>query len=117
MSMVCNPSGYTDGGRLDVMQVGRTPPRKKRRVAVHRVNVATMEALKAQLEAERDKYIADNPCLNILGCQLVCPDSSIMTICSSAKFISVISDMDCFYLRQELKERFFNVVLAVVNTI
>lgn len=114
--MVCNPSAFTDGERLDIVQVGRAPPRKKRRVAVRRVDKTTTEDLQARLEAERAKFILENPYLCILGPQLVCPDGTIANICSNAKFISVISDMDCFHLRYQLQERFLNVVLAVVNS-
>ena len=114
--MVCNPSEFTDGGRLDVMQVGRTPPRKRRRVALRRVTEATTEAVRMQLQAERAKYITEHPSLGIIGAQLVFPDNVISNICSSLKFITVRSDMDAFCLRQELKDRFLNVLLAVVNS-
>lgn len=112
--MVCNPLAFTGGERLDICQVGRMPPRKKRRVAIRRVTAATTERLKAQLEAERSLYISENPHLCILGSQLVCPDSTIEAICSSAKFISVVSDMNNFGLRCELQARFFAVVLDVI---
>ena len=35
--MVCNPVAYTDSEGLGILQVGRAPPRKKRRVAVRKV--------------------------------------------------------------------------------
>lgn len=114
--MVCNPSAFTDGGRLDVMQVGSTPPRKRRRVAVRRVTETTTQAVRMQLKAERTKYITEHPSLAVLGAQFLCPDSVIDNICSSLKFIAVPSDMDVFCLRRELKDRFFNVLLAVVNS-
>ena len=47
----------------------------------------------ARLKAERANYISEHPTLAILGVQLVCPDSVIDSICSSAKFISVAKDM------------------------
>ncbi len=53
--MVCNPSCFKDGGRLYVLQVGRITPRKKRRVAVRKVDDTTMKALKTNLKEERDK--------------------------------------------------------------
>ena len=102
------------GGRLDVLQVGKVS-RKKRRVAVHNMTVATMEALTTQLEAERADYISENPSLLIIGPQLVCPDSTISAISSNAKFISIPSDMNCFCLRQEIRQRFFNVVITILN--
>ena len=114
--MVCDPTAFSDGGRLDVLKVGTTP-RKKRRVAIRRVTVSTTEAVKIQLKAARANYIEEHPSLAILGAQLVYPDSVISNISSSVKFISVLSDMDAFCLRQELKEKFFNVLLAVVNNL
>ena len=59
--MVCDPSGDTDGGRLDVLQVGGTPPRKKRRVAMRKVDEATMEHVRIGLKTERAKFIAEIP--------------------------------------------------------
>ena len=79
--------------------------------------MSTTEAVKIQLKAARANYIEEHPSLAILGAQLVCPDSVISNISSSVKFISVLSDMDAFCLRQELKEKFFNVLLAVVNNL
>ena len=61
-------------------------------------------AIKLQLEAERSKFIDSNPSFSIVGKQLVCPDSVISQICSNAKYISVLDDMDLFFLRHELKE-------------
>ena len=110
---VCNPAAFADG---DIVAPGKAPPRKKRRVAVRKVDKATTDSLKIRLEATRAKFVVDNPYLCIVGCQLVCPDSTIESICSSAKFISVRSDMDCFGLRNELKDKFLNVVLEVVNS-
>lgn len=75
--VTCNPLAFTNGERLDVMQVGKTPPRKKRRVAVRNVDKSTIETLKVQLKAEREKYMSENPSLHILGNQFVCPDSVI----------------------------------------
>ncbi len=113
--MVCNPTAFSDGGRLDVLQVG-TSVRKKRRVAVWRVNDLHSSTIKLKLEIQRAKYITEHPTLGILGAQRVCPDNVLKSICDSAKFIPVMEDMDLFCLRQDLKERFFNVVIAVVNS-
>lgn len=113
--MVSNPTAFLDGGRLDVLQVGKTV-RKKRRVAVRRVTEAETDTIKLKLELEREKYIQEHPTLGILGAQLVCPDSIIKTVCGNARFISVIGDMDSLCLRQELKERFFIVIITVVNS-
>ena len=59
--------------------------------------------------------MSEHPTLFFVGHQIVCPDSTIESICSSAKFISVSSDMDLYNLRTELKDRFFNVVSSVVD--
>lgn len=101
--MICNPSAFTDGGRLDVMQVGRAPPKKRRRVAVRRVTEHITETVRLELKAERAKYITEHPSLAILGVQFACPDSVINNICSSLKFISVLSDMDAFCLARNLR--------------
>ena len=74
--------------------------------------VLDVSVMKSQLEGERRKLMDDNPALNILGPSMVCPDTVITDICtSSAKYISVLEDMDLFSLRNELKECFFNVVV------
>ena len=114
--MVCNPSAFSDGVKLSVLQIGKAPPRKKRRVAIRKLNQSTIKALRSGLKAERAKVIAEDPTLAILGEQLVCPEGVIDSICSDVKFISVVTDMDSFCLRQELKQRFFNVIMAVVNS-
>ena len=112
---VCNPSTFSDGNRLSVLKAGKAPPRKKRRVAQRRVDKFFIETMKSRLKEERAKYIREHPGLAILGDELVCPSSVIDTICSSAKFISIASDMEMFCLRQELKQRFFCVIMSVVN--
>lgn len=109
---VCNPTAFLDGGRLDILRIGKVV-RKKRRVAVRKIDDALTSVIKVKLKEERLKYMAEHPSLGILGKQLVCPDSLITNVCSGAKFISVPGDMDLFCLRQELKNRFFN---AVVNS-
>ena len=113
--MCCNPTAFDGGGRLDVLQVGKSPPRKKRRRAVRRADKTVVEAVKAQLESARAQHITENPSLAIVGAQFVCPDSVINSISSSTKFISVIEDMDTFCLRQELKQIFFDVLIAAVG--
>jgi hypothetical protein len=50
----------------------------------------------------------ENPAFAIVGEQMVCCDGVISDICSNAKFISVLKDMDLFSIRTELRERFFN---------
>lgn len=106
--MVCNPTTFLDGGRLDIVQPGRPAARKRRRVARKGVDTSAIES---QLKAERNKFLEENPALAIVGEQMVCPDGVISEICSSAKYISVVKDMDLFCLRTELKERFFNVIV------
>lgn len=113
--MVCSPTAFSDGGRLDVLQVKKTV-RKKRRVAVRKIDDSQVSAMKLRLEIERAKYITEHTTLGILGAQLVCPDSVIKMICNSAKFISVIEDMDLFCLRHQLKDPFFNAIIAVVHS-
>lgn len=113
--MVCNPLAFSDGERLSVLQAGNAPPRKKRRVAVRRMDKSLLDTVMSRLKEERTNYIKEHPALSILGAQLVCPDSVINDICSSAKFICAASDMDWFGLRQELKQRFFYVIMSTVN--
>ena len=111
--MVCNSTAFS-GGRLGGITVqGKPPPRKRRRVARRRVDKS---AIKLQREAERSKFIDSNPSFSIVGKQLVCPDSVISQICSNAKYISVLDDMDLFFLRHELKEPFFRVVVNLSHT-
>ena len=108
--------GGDSGGKLDILQVGKPGPRKKRRVAVRKANKTMISAVKSQLQAERAKYVVENPTLAFVGVQLVCPDSVLDSICESVRFISVANDMDSFCLRQGLKQRFFEVIMAVVNS-
>ena len=68
----------------------------------------------SRLKEERAKYIQEHPTLAIL---LVCPDSVITSICSSVKFISSASDMDIFCLRRDLKQRFFHVIISLINVL
>lgn len=113
--MVCNPAAFTDGGRLDVVRGVKSVQSRRRRRAVRRVGERVTERLKTELLDERKKYIAENPSLGMIGAQLVCPDSVVSEICSNVRFISVISDLDAFCPRQELKQRFFDVIIAVVD--
>ena len=70
--MACSPTGFSDGGGLDVQQAGRTA-RKKRRTAIRRVEASEAATVKLKLVIERAKYISEHPTLGILGVQLVCP--------------------------------------------
>lgn len=85
--MVCNPTAFLGGGRLDITRPGRLPPRKQRRVAKR---VLDESVVKLQLKAERKNFMDDHPSLAIIGEQLVCPDSVISQIYSNAKYISVL---------------------------
>lgn len=106
---VCNPTAFLDEGRLDILRLQKVT-RKKRRVAVRKIGDSLASVIKVKLKRERAEYMAAHPTLRILGKQFVCPDSVINNVCSSAKFISCISDMDLFCIRQELKNQFFNVI-------
>lgn len=110
--MVCHPSAISDGGRLSILQEGKAPPRKKRRAAVRKLDKPAMDHLKSHLKAERAQYIKEHTTFAMLGDQMVCPDSVIESICSSAKFISQVADMNVFSLRQDLKLRFFDVIMS-----
>ena len=113
--MVCNPPEFLDDHETpDILEVGKAPPRKKRRIAVRKMDKSLLDAINERLKAERAKYIAEHPTLAIVGEELVCPDSVIDSICSNVKFISVVNDMDTFSLRQELKQRFFNVIMSAL---
>lgn len=105
---VCQPTAFLDGGRLDILQPGRPAPRKRRRVVRKVVNPKTIEI---QLKAERMKFMDENLAWAVVGKQMVCPDGVISAISSSAKYINVVKDMDLFFLRTELKERFYNIVV------
>jgi hypothetical protein len=90
--------------RLDIVQPGKAPPRKRRRVVRRNVDESILES---QLKTER---MEDNPAFAIVvGEQMVCCDGVISDICSNAKF----KDMDLFSFRTELRERFFNALSSV----
>ena len=110
--MVCNPSEFSEGGRLS-LKVGKAPPRKITRVALRVLDQAKTDDINACLKRARANYIKIHPSSAILGEQLVCPDSVIESVCGDAKFVSVASDMDRFCLKKDLKP---NVIMAAVNT-
>lgn len=112
--MVCNPMAFPEVERL-FLGVGKAPPRKKRRVAVRKQpDQPILDNLQSKLKEKRAEYIVEHSSLEILGEQLVCPDSVIDSICGSAKYISVFRDMDSFCLRQELRQTFFDIVMSSV---
>lgn len=113
--MVCNPAIFTEDSRLGIVDAKLTVARKKRRVAVRRVSDLQLQVLESSLKAERSNFISEHPNLSILGVQMVCPDEMIKNICAGVKFISNISDMDNFCIRQELKQRFYTVIMLVAN--
>ena len=102
--MTCNPSVFSDGGRLSLLEVQRAPKRKKRQVAVRKLDQSVVDNLKKQLKAELTKYMAEN---SILGEEMVCSSGVIESICCSLYW----RIMDVFCLRQELKQRFFRFIL------
>lgn len=112
--MACNPSAFPVSERLTLLRVGKAPPRKKRRVAVRKVNGAQSDSIKERLKAERANYISDHPTLAIIGAEQICPTSVIVSVCNSVKFISTLGDMDCFGLRKDLKQRFLSVIMSEV---
>ena len=114
--MVCSPATFTESSRLGIIEVQAKMPRKKRRIAVRKVSEVQLQVLESSLKAERASYIKEHPILTILGVQIVCPDSIIKKICLGVKCISSVNDMDNFCVRQELKQRFFNVIMLVVNS-
>lgn len=91
LCMNCSPTAFDGGarGRLDVLQAGKTPPRKRD---------GWLYPEGRCLNSWSCSSAARNiPTLVILGAQFVCSDS-VISICSSSKFISVVSDMDAFCL-------------------
>ena len=79
--MVCNPTMFGSDSSLGIVEVGKAPPRKKRRMASsRRVTASQKELLESSLKLELEMYIAEHPNLAILGIQFVCPSSVINNI-------------------------------------
>ena len=53
--MVCNPSAFSDSSRLSVLQIGKAPPRKKRRVAVRKLNQSTIDEFGVKIKGRANK--------------------------------------------------------------
>ena len=89
---ICSP--LDSSSTLSSLLLERPVPRKKRHVAVRKVDQSLLFELKKKLDEERKMYISENPSMAILGLQFVCSDNAIDKICSNAKYISKIEDTD-----------------------
>lgn len=111
---VCN-SGCVLSDRLEITQFRAVSTRKRRRVAVRRVDDSLKVLLKRRLLAERVAFVEENPCWQILGIQFVCSDALISQICDDCKYIASVDDIDSFFVRPELRDRFYDIVVEVVK--
>ena len=109
---VCTAGGV-QCGRLDIL---RASSRKNhRREATRRViGTHLAKTLRDALFEERAKIVEEHPAYAMLGESFVCPSGVILKLCEQARYISKVEDIDIFCLRTELRDRFFNVVMATV---
>ena len=56
----------------------------------------------------------ENPTFSILGSSCVCSNAVLRAICECAPHISALEHLDIYFLRPELRERFYRVVCSVV---
>lgn len=106
----------TDGvpyARLDILQPGTRKYRKKP-ATVREIPDSLSQQLQIALEQERDKILAEKPSFRILGSQYICSDFVIQEICSRAKYITSLDDLNIAFLRPELRSRFYSVVMNIV---
>ena len=99
--------------QLDVMSPGRRSCRQKPK-AVRIVDASLEDTLFHRLANEWQKVMEENPAFSTLGCNFLCPDPVLFSICKRAPYISALQHMDVYFLRPELRERFYRVVCDAV---
>ena len=109
---ICNVSCSLP--RLDIL-LHRPVSRKKRRVPVRKIDQSLLLELKSRLEEERNKYVVEHPCMAIFGLQFICSDNVIDKICSDAKYLTKIEDLDQFIICKELVTRFYSTIIEVIG--
>ena len=70
--------------------------------------------LKSALLAERKAFMEENPNYRILGSDFVCPVPLIDSICTEARFLQTVADLNRCGLRSELKTGSFIVIMNVL---
>ena len=99
--------------RTDVLVPAKSE-RTKRPPAVRVISEELRKCLQQQLNKAREDFMSLNPGFQMLGSSFVCPDSVICTICVNANFIISVDDLSMFFLRQQLRDSFFSVVMSTV---
>ena len=99
--------------RVDVVSMVRRKSHRKPE-AVRVVDTALKKRLYQRLADERRKVMEENPSYSILGSSVVCSNTVLHAICERASYVSALEHMDIFFLRPELKERFYYVVRDVL---
>ena len=71
--------------------------------------------LKDKLIEEREKILTEMPGYSFLGVDSICPDVTIDELCKQSRYISSVNDMQLFGIKPEFKNRFFDILKAVVE--
>ena len=99
--------------RVDICVPGKSS-RAKRPQTVRVMSQQLQESLKERLIQARNSVLLANPGYRMLGQNFVCPDSVIDNICSNSKSICSVSGMNMYFLRPELRQQFFTIVMSCV---
>ena len=106
--------GHIPYPQVDVLVPGKSS-RAKRPPTVRVVSEQLQESLREHLVQARNSILLANPGYRMLGHNFVCPDSVIDDICCSAKSICSVNDMKMYFLRPELREQFFTIVMSCMS--
>ena len=98
---------------LDILIPGKVQ-RRKRRTVVREIGKDLSERLKARLQEERERIMDENPSFQMVGSNFICPDAAISELCTQAKHITSVDDLDLFCLRPQLRDRFLKVIMDTV---
>ena len=93
-----------------------TSTKRKRQTLVKEMNESCMADLRAGLVKAVDDFLEKHPSYKMLGRSFICPDTVIDKICSEAKFLNSIEDLNSIIgLRPEIKSNLFHVVISVLS--
>lgn len=102
---VCSAGAAVFSSRLNILA------RKVNKRGVKRVRREVSPSLESKLIAARQDFFEKHPAYQMVGVNILCPDSSIKKLCKEARFISGIDDFP-IEVRAELKKEFCSVILG-----
>ena len=108
--------GKVPYSRVDILSPTQLK-RSKRPIAVRDVTSALRDKIKSDLFKEREKVLEEYPSYRMLGSSFICSDSIISELCSKAKFVKSVDDLNNVCgLRPELSLRFFSVMWETISS-